>query len=67
MLVTMQNSDLINKLLLIADGDIELVQTAIRASAGKDDEGADLKKVVQYIVSNRKRRILRPAAQHVAA
>ena len=50
MLVTMQNSDLINKLLLIADGDIELVQTAIRASADKDDDGADLKKVVQYIV-----------------
>lgn len=67
MLVTMQNSDLINKLLLIADGDIELVQTAIRASADKDDDGADLKKVVQYIVTHRKRRILRPAARHVAA
>lgn len=53
MLVTMKNSELIDKLVLIANGDIELVQTAIRESAEAAGDGADLKKVVEYIVANR--------------
>jgi hypothetical protein len=59
MLVTMQNSELIDKLVTIADGDIELVQGAIRATAGP--QGADLKKVVQYIIARRHERAARPA------
>ena len=52
MLVTMQNSDLIDKLVLIASGDLRLVEEAIRACAeGRD--GADLKMVVDYIVKQR--------------
>jgi len=53
MLVTMKNSELIDKLVLIANGDIELVQKAIRESAEAADDGADLKKIVEYIVANR--------------
>jgi hypothetical protein len=33
MLLTMQNSALIDKLIALADGDIDLVQQAIRASS----------------------------------
>jgi hypothetical protein len=51
MLVTMQNSELINKLVMIADGDIDLVQRAIRDTAGPN--GADLEAVVRYIVEKR--------------
>ena len=58
MLVTMQNSELINKLVTIADGDIELVQEAIRATAGPN--GADLQKVVQHIIAHRHERAGRP-------
>ena len=53
MLVTMQNSELIDKLLTIANGDIDLVQKAIRVTAGPTD-GADLQQVVQYIVAHRR-------------
>jgi len=52
MLVTMKNSELIDKLVVIADGNIDLVQEAIRASA-KGSDGADLKDVVEYIVNHR--------------
>jgi hypothetical protein len=52
MLVTMKNSELIDKLVLIANGDIDLVNAAIRYCA-KGDEEADLKEVVDYIVSHR--------------
>ena len=52
MLVTMQNSELIDKLVLVANGDLRLVEEAIRAcAAGRD--GADLKMVVDYIVKHR--------------
>jgi hypothetical protein len=54
MLITMKNSELIDKLVLIANGDLELVQTAIRESAEAGNDGADLKKVVEYIVAYRK-------------
>lgn len=53
MLVTMKNSALIDKLVLIANGDIELVQAAIRESAEASGDGADLNKVVAYIVAHR--------------
>lgn len=59
MLVTMKNSELIDQLVLIANGDIELVSQAIRACA-KGAEEADLKEVVDYIVVHR-------VPEHVAA
>jgi hypothetical protein len=52
MLVTMQNAELIRKLVELAGGDIELVQTAIRASAASSD-GAELRRVVDFIVAHR--------------
>jgi hypothetical protein len=55
MLVTMQNSELINKLVTLADGDIDLVQRAIR-SMSDDGKSADLKKVVNFIVQERESR-----------
>lgn len=61
MLVTMQNSELVNKLVTVAGGDIELVQKAIRTVASSDD-GADLQKVVQYIITHRRQRVLRAAS-----
>lgn len=64
--VTMQNSELIDKLVMIANGDIELVQRAIRQAAGTS-EGADLQEVVRYIVNHRSQRILRPAQQTARA
>lgn len=51
MLVTMKNSDLIDKLVLIADGDFDLVQEAMRVSAC--DGSAALEDVVAYIAQNR--------------
>jgi len=51
-LVTMKNSELIDQLVLIADGDLDLVKEAISASA-KGTEGADLKNVVEYIEAHR--------------
>ena len=56
MLVTMKNSTLIDKLVLIANGDIELVQIAIRESADASGDGADLNKVVEYIIAHRQSR-----------
>jgi hypothetical protein len=53
MLVTMYNSELIDKLVTIACGDIELVQNAIRSVANQHGE-ADLKGIVEYIVSQRR-------------
>jgi hypothetical protein len=53
MLVTMQNSELVRKLVALADGDIDLVQRAVR-SASKDGDGADLEAVVNFIVQERK-------------
>ena len=50
MIVTMKNSELVDKLVAIADGDIDLVQEAISACAEGAD-GADLKKVVDYILA----------------
>jgi hypothetical protein len=55
MLVTMQNSELVRKLVTLADGDIDLVQSAIRATS-KDGEAADLESVVNFIVQARKSR-----------
>jgi len=60
MLVTMQNSELVSKLVTVAGGDIDLVQRAIRSVATSDD-GADLQKVVQYIIAHRRERVLRAA------
>jgi ketosteroid isomerase-like protein len=55
MLITMKNSALIDNLVELADGDIDLVHQAIRASAEGPDGAADLKKVVEYIVRQRER------------
>ena len=56
-IVTMENSELIDKLVFIAGGDIELVQDAIQATAAACRSGkADLEKVVDYIVSRRAHR-----------
>jgi hypothetical protein len=55
MLVTMKNSELIDQLVSIACGDIDLVNMAIRASAKGPEEEADLKEVVDYIVAHRVR------------
>lgn len=52
MLVTMKSSELIDKLVTIADGSLDLVQEAINASA-KGADGADLKDVVDYIQKHR--------------
>jgi hypothetical protein len=56
MLVTMQNSELVRKLVTLADGDIDLVQRAVR-TASKDGAGADLEVVVNFIVQERKARV----------
>jgi hypothetical protein len=53
MLVTMKNSELIDQLVLIADGNLDLVKEAISASAEGLEGAADLKKVVDYIVLHR--------------
>jgi hypothetical protein len=55
MLVTMKNSELIDKLVSIAGGNIDLVNEAVRACAKGPDEEADLKEVVDYIVARRPR------------
>lgn len=52
----MQNSELVRKLVTLADGDIDLVQSAIRATS-KDGEAADLESVVNFIVQARKSRV----------
>jgi hypothetical protein len=52
MLVTMQNSELVEKLMKLARGDIDLVRLAIRESA-RGATAADLERVVDYIVEHR--------------
>ncbi|WP_438278391.1 hypothetical protein [Nitrobacter sp.] len=52
MLVTMQNSELVEKLMKLARGDIDLVQLAVRESA-RGAAAADLERVVDYIVEHR--------------
>lgn len=52
MLVTMKNSELIDKLVAIADGNLDLVQRAIRECA-KGADGADLSDVIKYIAEHR--------------
>jgi hypothetical protein len=59
MLITMKNSELIDKLVVIAAGNFDLVQEAIRACATGPDGAADLTKVVEYIVEHR---AMEPAA-----
>lgn len=59
MLVTMKNSELIDKLVTIADGSIELVQDAIYAAAlrglvQRNEYAADLGDVVDYITVKRR-------------
>jgi len=54
MLVTMQNAELIRKLMELAGGDIDLVQEAIRANARAAGGGADLTAVVNYIAGRRR-------------
>ena len=61
MLVTMQNSELVTKLVTLADGDIDLVQKAIRAMS-EDGKAADLEKVVNFIVNERNARAARVKA-----
>ena len=51
MRVTMKNSELIDHLVLIADGDLDLVKEAIAATVEGSEGAADLKKVVDYIVA----------------
>lgn len=47
----MKNTELVDKLVVIADGNFELVQEAIRHCADANGgESADLKAVVEYIV-----------------
>lgn len=53
MLVTMKNTELIDKLVTLAEGDFELVHEAVRRSA-RGSDGADLKDVVAYIVGHRR-------------
>lgn len=65
MLVTMKNSELIDKLVVIADGNFHLVQEAILACAEGPESGADLKKVVEYIQAHRESAI--PAQSSAAA
>ncbi|MBB3931217.1 hypothetical protein GGR25_002267 [Kaistia hirudinis] len=49
------NSALIDKLVRLANGNIELVQEAIRATAKKGGKEADLGDIIDYIVQNRDR------------
>lgn len=52
MLVRMKTAELIDKLVVIADGSFDLVEEAVWACAeGKGS--ADLKKVVEYIEAHR--------------
>jgi len=57
MLVTMKNSELIDKLVMIAGGDIGLVEEAIRVCAERSADGADLTEVVNYIVEHHANRV----------
>lgn len=50
---TMKTSDVIDRLAVVANGDIDLVQQAIRVCADQPGGKADLKQVVDYIVAHR--------------
>ncbi|GAB9236815.1 hypothetical protein [Bradyrhizobium diazoefficiens] len=50
--VTMKSSELFDRLVEIANGDARLVEAAIQASATDPNGEADLKDVVQYILSH---------------
>jgi hypothetical protein len=52
---TPEQAELIDKLVKIAKGDIDLVQEAIRANSTGPDVAADLDKVVAYILEHRDR------------
>lgn len=52
MLVTMKSSELFDRLVEIANGDVRLVETAIRECASAPSREADLKDVVQYILDH---------------
>jgi hypothetical protein len=58
---TSSKPELVSKLVQLAGGDIELVHRAIRANT-KNDKPADLAKIVDFIVKNRK-----PAREKVPA
>jgi hypothetical protein len=50
---TMKTSDVIDRLARLANGDMALVEEAIRVCAGQAGGEADLKLVVDYIVARR--------------
>jgi hypothetical protein len=50
---TMKTSDVIDRLAGLANGDMALVDEAIRVCAGQAGGKADLKLVVDYIVTRR--------------
>lgn len=52
MLVTMKSSELFDQLVEIADGDVRLVEDAVRNCASGPSGEADLKDVVQYILDH---------------
>jgi hypothetical protein len=51
----MRKADLVNKLVTLAGGDIDLVQLAIRTAA-KGSSAADLDSIVGFIIQQRKAR-----------
>ena len=53
MLITMRKEELVNKLIALAGGDIDLVQQAVRRAA-KGGNAAELETVVEYIVQQRR-------------
>jgi hypothetical protein len=55
-----EQARVLNRLATVANGDIELVQQAIRASS-KDNKPADFEDVVRYIVEKRRKRRQRAA------
>jgi hypothetical protein len=52
MLITMKSSELFDRLLQLANGDVRLVEDGIAASARGPDGEADLKDVVDYILAH---------------
>lgn len=58
---TLPNSDVIEQLIMLADGDYDLVQEAIWASTDSPDKPADVEKVMSYIEANRGRKHRRVA------
>jgi hypothetical protein len=60
-----EGPDLIQKLVQLALGDVELVNRAIRASMGPEG-AADLGKIIQYIEKNRRHEAAARHAEMVA-